>query len=235
MSQALQPNVVRHAPSIRFTPDAWERFQCLIRSSRIEISGFGTVEEMDYGFLVTELFLLEQEGNFATTLIDPLTQGRFLNGFIESGGNPEKLRLWWHTHGTTRVFWSSTDDATMEQLLTNHYMLGIVGNAFGDCLARVDLQVPHLPSGRLSIDQIAIDVDYSQSVHLETTQQEIRQKVRIKKLPPKKQPPSVATATVEVVDEEEPHDGSDYTEYFGYPRLLEADGHRQSIVIELPH
>jgi len=67
---ANTPVLIGKAPRVQFTPEAWEKMWLYIELVDTEIGWYGTVEKPeDHIFLITDVFLLEQEVTGTTTVI----------------------------------------------------------------------------------------------------------------------------------------------------------------------
>jgi hypothetical protein len=103
-----------------------------------EVSAIGTVDviEDEVTILrVTDFFLLKQTCSDVETELD---QTALANLFSEV--DPNKLRCWVHSHGDTSVFWSGTDDETIEGLSNGEWMLSLVVNKYQETMMRFDLK-----------------------------------------------------------------------------------------------
>lgn len=106
-----------------------------------EFSALGLVEKDGEDLIVTEVFLPRQSCTAMNTEMDPDDLARLLVE-LEARDAGSRLRLWLHSHGEMRTFWSGTDDATIEVLANDGYVVSIVVNKAGDVLCRVDLFEP---------------------------------------------------------------------------------------------
>jgi hypothetical protein len=106
-----------------------------------EISGVGDVEVMAAGsrLQVDAIYLLDQVSTDSDTMLDGGALAAFMHQRIVEGGSPETIKLWWHSHNNMAVFWSPTDDATIESFAYTKWLLSIVGNHRREYLARLDL------------------------------------------------------------------------------------------------
>ena len=123
-------------------PSVNEMLNHWVDMAKGEVSALGLVEEVSGGFLVTEVFLPEQECSSANTLISPESVAKLLIELEEKGYDPQFLRFWAHSHGEMDVFWSNTDEDTMNLLANPDYVVAVVGNKRGERLARVDIYQP---------------------------------------------------------------------------------------------
>lgn len=123
------------------TPEAMQRMQLYIDAADGEISGLGTVYVNKGVMLVDNVYLLEQESSYSQTELKPEAVGKFLSEWMGDGGDPEELKLWWHSHGRMSVFWSSQDESTAKSF-ANGWMLSIVGNKDRAFKVRLDVYEP---------------------------------------------------------------------------------------------
>jgi hypothetical protein len=126
---------------VYITPEAKQRLQLYIDAVDGEISGLGTVTVYGDRMIIDDVLLLEQESTHSSTDLAPGAVDTFLTEFIGGGEDPEKLKLWWHSHGRMDVFWSATDDTTAKSF-ANGWMLSVVGNKEGKFKVRLDIYTP---------------------------------------------------------------------------------------------
>ena len=141
-------------PKIRIEAKVWEKLLAYIQACPQEVGGLGVVEQRLNTLVVTDIFLLEQKVTAATTDLNNGAIARFVADWVRRGRNIGTLRLWWHSHATMNVFWSSTDLATIKDLADGGWLLAIVGNHKGETRARLQL------GGEVgvAIDDLPIDV-----------------------------------------------------------------------------
>lgn len=136
------------APMLEFTPLAWEKLQLYLGLSSREISGFGLVEEKGEGFIVTDVFILKQQVTHTSTEINQDAVLNLLQEMVEKEIDPSKVKLWWHSHASMKPFLSTTDEGTLELLVSNaaagDFMFAVVGNTRGEVKAYLAVEKPHL-------------------------------------------------------------------------------------------
>jgi len=137
-------------PPLSFSPLAARKLRLYVDLCPFEISGLGEVEFSAKGFLVQDLFLLKQQSSHSYTELLPEFMAQFLIARVEQGKDPDRIKLWWHSHSEMDVFWSPMDDYTAKSF-QNDFMLSLVTNKAGKYLCRLDLYHPltltidHLP------------------------------------------------------------------------------------------
>ncbi len=107
-----------------------------------EFSALGLVEKDGEDLIVTEIYLPRQSCTAMNTEMDNEDVARLLLDLENRCVESRKLCLWLHSHGEMRTFWSGTDDATIEALANDGFVVSIVVNKAGDVLSRVDLFAP---------------------------------------------------------------------------------------------
>ena len=120
-------------------PEVKERMQAYIDHCKFEISGLGMVEEREEGLVITEIFLLEQEGSGGSTTLDPAALAKFVTELALKGVDTSKLKFWWHSHVNFQCFWSGTDHACMDAFGVKDYFIATVGNKKGESRTRIDV------------------------------------------------------------------------------------------------
>lgn len=122
--------------------------------SQVEISGLGTVEEINGDFLINDIFLLKQVNTGTSTQIDSGDIAELIMKLETEGKDSSKLRFWWHSHVNMNAFWSGVDTNTIENLCLDKYLISLVINKKNEYLARFDLNEPT----KISLDKIQLIV-----------------------------------------------------------------------------
>jgi hypothetical protein len=122
---------------LRATPEAWEKLSLYIRLSPGEVGGLASVQRDGSDFVMTATYLIDQRATDVDNELDPAAVSRFLIDYCHDGGDPETLRLWWHSHARESVFWSSEDHQTIERF-GGEMLISLIGNHAGKFLARLD-------------------------------------------------------------------------------------------------
>lgn len=130
-------------PRVYILPAAKARLDAYIQHAPGEVSGLGEVELEQGCPVITSIMLFEQECSASTTDIEPEDLARFFVEAVNQGADPEKIRLWWHSHGSGSCFWSGTDNDTITDLCQSAgWVVSIVGNKQGHYRVRIDLTRP---------------------------------------------------------------------------------------------
>lgn len=162
-------------PRVLIRPSAWQRLRLYIDLCPTEISGLGLVESRGQDFIVTDVFLFDQEVSQLDTALSRADVANFLIETIESGRDPEAIKLWWHSHAGAPVFWSALDERTAGSF-SNDFMLSLVGNKRGHIRCRLDTYGAH----RLTLDRLPFEISFNEDSDLvESVRAEIQQKVRV--------------------------------------------------------
>ena len=137
---------------------AKEQLDLWVEMAKGEISGLGLVEEIFnhnlQGFLITEIFLPYQNSSEAQTSIEPEGVAKLMLEAEKQGHDPAQLKFWFHSHGTMQVFWSGTDQATIQRFRPKDYFISTVVNKAGQMRSRVDFYQPL----RLGLDEVPTEV-----------------------------------------------------------------------------
>ena len=105
-----------------------------------EISGMAKSHiDEEKNVVVTDFMIFNQEVTGASTVIDDASQAKFLNELMKAGDDPSVWNIWWHSHANMGVFWSATDDKTIEQHTSQSYLISLVTNKAGEMKARLDI------------------------------------------------------------------------------------------------
>jgi len=130
-------------PPVLVVPDAYVKLQTYVRACDVEISGLGVVDFVDGGLVVRDVFLLRQQSSAASTNIEEEDVARFLDEFVRSGGDPQRLRLHWHSHARSPVFCSATDQLTQrDACIQAEWYVFLVMNHAGDVRGALQVNCP---------------------------------------------------------------------------------------------
>jgi hypothetical protein len=134
--------------NILISVTAYMKMKAWIDMARGEVSGLGSVSEVRdrngelTSFIIDDIYLLKQQCGSADTLLDNEAVGQFLFETAKEGLDTSKIKLWWHSHGTLSVFWSTTDEQCIRDLSNSSYMISLVSNKEGKSLTRLDVYKP---------------------------------------------------------------------------------------------
>ncbi len=173
---------------VDFLPMVWmhrsvkDKLDLYIAECGMEISGLGLVHLENDDLIVDDVLLLKQECTSGTTDIDPEELFRLMSEMSERGEDTGQIKLWWHSHVNMSVFWSGTDEATVDGFGATGWFLSIVGNKKGEYLVRLDLYDPI----RIGIDNLPLNVYEGSKIPdlQDTIRKEIEDKVRRKSYQP---------------------------------------------------
>lgn len=88
-------------PKILITKSAYDTMFYIVEGSAEEVGWLGTVERAGMSFLISEVFLFEQEVHSTQTKLDPEDIGKFFTNLLMQEGGIEKsneIRFWGHSH-----------------------------------------------------------------------------------------------------------------------------------------
>lgn len=138
--------------AIHILPVAKAKMESYIRNCAFEISGIGTVEKRGDMLIVTDVFLLEQVGSAASTVLDQKQLSKFVIEMAMAGKDTSQLKFWWHSHVNFECYWSQTDQKCMDAFHPGDYFIGTVCNKKGESRTRLDIYEPI----RTSVDNIPL-------------------------------------------------------------------------------
>lgn len=141
---------VKSPYSVLITFEAYLKLKAYIQNVTQEVGGLGAVmvDKEQKQMTVYDIFLIEQEVSAASTDLSPQGMARFYTERKQA--NPDDdfsaYKLWWHSHASMDVFWSGTDNTTIESLnqeiAEDNWLLSIVGNHKDEFLVRLDVYEP---------------------------------------------------------------------------------------------
>ena len=129
-------------PTLFLTPDVEQRIRHWTDIAAGEMSCLGLVDAVPGGFLVSQVFLLQQSCGMAETEMDHGAVARLLAELDATGEDVSRMRFWQHSHGSMKSFFSSTDETTIRSLANDDWTLSLVVNKVGDQQARIDIWHP---------------------------------------------------------------------------------------------
>lgn len=137
-------NLKPAAPALVLTVQVAQQLAAYVHSVEAEISGLGTITRYTPNeFQARDLYLLQQTCTAASTELDPDAVATLIYNYVQSGDDPGKIRLWWHSHYSMDVSWSPTDENTIRNFAgKGKWMISLVTNLAGDYLARLDMFDP---------------------------------------------------------------------------------------------
>ncbi len=95
--------------------EARDKINQWVAMAQGEVSGLGMVEEIDGGFIVTDVFLPFQKCGGSNTDVEPEAVARLMIDLESQGLDSSCLKFWWHSHSDMPVFWSGTDTSTINK------------------------------------------------------------------------------------------------------------------------
>ena len=116
-STPLVETKVARAPTVYFSDYAWAQLWKIIDYCNDEVGWYGLVDELDNDYLITELFVPEQEVSGVTTDIEPEAMAKLAAEIEADGKDSSKLRYWGHSHVTMAVRPSGTDEEQIQEYL----------------------------------------------------------------------------------------------------------------------
>ena len=139
--------------SLMIEPVAYEKLWTWTRLAKGEFSCLGLVEDDGEGPVITDLYLVKQESTSSNTDMDRADIARLLVELAQDGKEGQLL-AWLHSHGSTGVFWSQTDEDTIDGLGFEPYAVSVVVNKRGEARGRVDVFKPF----RFMVDDLPLKV-----------------------------------------------------------------------------
>ncbi len=124
-------------PRILIAGPAFNRLRCFIELCPFEVSGLGTVAPRGEDLLVTDIFLIRQRASDTDTELDSQAVADHLLQGLQRGEDPSALRVWWHSHADGDIYWSHTDEQTIERFQIDQ-LISIVGNRRLNFACRLD-------------------------------------------------------------------------------------------------
>ena len=138
-------------PRIFIAAQAFERLKLYIDLCPFEVGGLGTLELHEGNFFVTSISLIRQRASDADTELDSEAVADHLLRILQQASDLSAVRLWWHSHAAGQIYWSQTDEETIQNLRIDS-LLSIVGNKRHEFRCRLDLFSPD----RITLDSLPL-------------------------------------------------------------------------------
>lgn len=178
-----------------------EKIKTFVNLADIEISGFGVTKDFKISkhrleklgitlpeekqfldtytktgnahmIFVEDIFILPQENNSSSTIINDSKEELILPIVEELATKGRKLGFWWHSHVDMSAFWSITDKENIDEWPYSDILISHVSNKKGEFKLRYDMLDPH----RHTTEDVQIIVPLSKEVE-EFCKKEIEEKV----------------------------------------------------------
>jgi hypothetical protein len=110
-TKTITPIGTTQMPTVYYTRDAWTKMWKIVELCPEEVGWLGMVDKTETGdYLITEIFLLEQEVSGVTTDIESDAVANLAVDLESRGLDSTKLRFWGHSHVNMGVSPSGTDE-----------------------------------------------------------------------------------------------------------------------------
>jgi len=104
---------------VRYTPQVWQTISHIVDSQKLEVGWLGMVEEAEYGYLITDIFVPKQTVSAAETDIDENAMADLALELDDAGYDISKLLYWGHSHVNMAVSPSGQDEKQVGEFLNN--------------------------------------------------------------------------------------------------------------------
>lgn len=171
------------APEVHIPLKTWEKLQAYVQGCDTEITGFFDVDydPVEHAFVLGEVYLVEQTAGGADVEMDEEAIADFTYQMI-SKGQEQLPRGWWHSHVKMAVFFSGTDDKTINTDFSNDtFTLSIVLNKHKETKASVVIwqEIPYnIFEAPLRIDDLKVVVQGNELSIPAAIKKEIAKKVK---------------------------------------------------------
>ena len=158
--------------NLNISEKAFRKMSFYSKECDSEILGLLIIDKEENKLIVEDVILLEQEASYGSCELDEEKLAKFMFKYPKKLG---KIRGWWHSHAESGVFWSVTDENTIERLQkTMRYVLSIVTNKKGEILLRVDVKEP-----KVTFDNISYHISFNKDNKFDKKlKKEIKRKVK---------------------------------------------------------
>ena len=140
---------------IYFSKKAYQKLKYFVQNVDTEISGLGESEIITPDMIgIDNIEIFPQSCTKANTKLDEDELAKFLYNKTIKNEDVSKYNIWFHSHNDASVFWSYTDEHTIETTTSNAYLISLVVNKKMEMLARLDIFKPFRLTLPLAIHKI---------------------------------------------------------------------------------
>lgn len=144
---------------VEIEESACRKIMDITMASKGECSGFGMVKKQGNSFLIYDVVIPKQSNSASHTEIDVDAMCEMMSDMAMEGKDTADWKCWWHSHADFNVFYSGTDNATIESFMEfvspeNAYLISIVVNHAGDMVCRLDIAHPL----RMTMEGVKCDI-----------------------------------------------------------------------------
>ena len=134
------------APVLVFTHEAFTKAmhmakENLVGNTVFEMSAIGLMDPNN-GCRLVDFYVPKQKNTPGTTVMDPESINDLTQQLMDAGISPSVAALWFHTHGNSGVFWSSTDLDTINNFQADGIQWAVVMNAAGHIKIQANVWSP---------------------------------------------------------------------------------------------
>lgn len=138
--------VKAYPPKLTIYREDYLRLIAYAFEAKGEISGFMKVTQHDdgQGFHIHAPVIFEQECTGVTTDLDTTSVAKFFDDIVRvQNGDPTEYRCWWHSHVDMDVFYSGTDNKSIDEFTEDWgFAIGITVNRKGEIYTRIQYNNP---------------------------------------------------------------------------------------------
>lgn len=143
---------------------AYQKLRAYVSGVGAEISGIGKTSfvksEGDDIIVIDDVVIFKQKVTGSNTVLEDSAQSEFMNELMIKGEDLSSWNLWWHSHHTMNVFWSSTDTGTMEQHAGSMpYLVSLVTNLKDEFKVRLDVFESNVGNLKIKNHQYIDDIE----------------------------------------------------------------------------
>lgn len=104
-------------PQVFYTPEVAEKMRFIVEYCQKEVGWMGLVEKVGKDFLITDVFVPEQDVTSVETDIDDAAIHKLATELLQDGKDPSKLYAWFHSHVNMAVHPSKQDEEEAARFL----------------------------------------------------------------------------------------------------------------------
>lgn len=119
----------------------WQKLMTYVQLCPVEINGFGYIDPMPGGFMLSEVFILPQQVTAGSADVDAAVVARHMTDMIRRGEDTGRMRFQWHSHVNMPAYFSGTDLGNIEAY-DSDWMISLVTNKRGEYSLQLDVFRP---------------------------------------------------------------------------------------------
>lgn len=111
-----------------------------VNATQSEISGMAKsrIDQEEETIYIVDFVIFKQECSGTSTVLDNAAQALFMAELMKRDEDLTEWNVWWHSHASMGVYFSTTDTSTISDYSNWKYLISLVANHKGELVGRID-------------------------------------------------------------------------------------------------